>query len=85
MEERCIVCGDIIPEGRQVCPICNREYDGRPALSRRDNKTNICPECGMMEALDDARFMIGKDLSDDSWERYKRNIIDKFKGCDIHG
>ncbi len=22
MEERCIACGDIIPEGRQVCPKC---------------------------------------------------------------
>ena len=22
MEERCVVCGEIIPEGRQVCPIC---------------------------------------------------------------
>ena len=22
MEDRCIVCGDVIPEGRQVCPEC---------------------------------------------------------------
>ena len=22
MEDRCIACGEIIPEGRQVCPIC---------------------------------------------------------------
>ncbi len=22
MEERCVCCGDIIPEGRQVCPAC---------------------------------------------------------------
>ena len=21
-ENRCVICGDIIPEGRQVCPIC---------------------------------------------------------------
>lgn len=21
-ENRCVMCGDIIPEGRQVCPIC---------------------------------------------------------------
>lgn len=25
MEERCVVCGEIIPEGRQVCPSCTRE------------------------------------------------------------
>ena len=22
MEERCVCCGEIIPEGRQVCPNC---------------------------------------------------------------
>ncbi len=22
MEDRCICCGEIIPEGRQICPIC---------------------------------------------------------------
>ena len=26
MEERCICCGDIIPEGRQVCPICEAKW-----------------------------------------------------------
>lgn len=25
MEERCICCGEIIPEGRQVCPNCEKE------------------------------------------------------------
>ena len=34
-----------------VCPICGRAYSGYPALSRKDNKTNICPDCGMLEAL----------------------------------
>ena len=24
MTERCVCCGEIIPEGRQVCPICER-------------------------------------------------------------
>lgn len=24
MAERCVCCGEIIPEGRQVCPICER-------------------------------------------------------------
>lgn len=35
----------------RVCPICGRKYKERPALSRMDNKTEICPECGLMEAL----------------------------------
>lgn len=25
---RCIVCGDVIPEGRQVCPICEAKAEG---------------------------------------------------------
>lgn len=29
MEERCIICGRIIPEGRQVCPICEKEVKER--------------------------------------------------------
>lgn len=33
------------------CPICNREYKERPAISRADSKTEICPTCGMLEAV----------------------------------
>nr|DAT78478.1 MAG TPA: zinc binding protein [Bacteriophage sp.]DAV81154.1 MAG TPA: zinc binding protein [Caudoviricetes sp.] len=25
MENTCICCGAVIPEGRQVCPICERQ------------------------------------------------------------
>ena len=35
----------------RVCPICGRRYTERPALSRADNTTDICPDGGMMEAL----------------------------------
>ena len=35
------------------CPKCKRNFDRLLALSRRDNKTMICDECGMQEALDD--------------------------------
>jgi len=34
-----------------VCPKCGREYSGHPALSREDNRTPICPDCGIREAL----------------------------------
>ena len=34
-----------------ICPICGGEYSAPPALSRRDNKTRICPDCGTREAL----------------------------------
>ena len=39
-------------EEKRICPECGKEYSSRPALSRKDNKTMICPKCGMMEALD---------------------------------
>lgn len=29
MEERCVICGEIIPEGRQVCPLCEKKYGGK--------------------------------------------------------
>ena len=35
----------------RTCPICGQRYTAPPALSRRDNKTYICPDCGMMDAL----------------------------------
>ena len=38
----------------RVCPVCGKTYHDYPALSRKDNQTEICPECGIREALDDA-------------------------------
>lgn len=35
-----------------VCPICNKEIGQYPAISRKDNKTEICSNCGMKEALE---------------------------------
>lgn len=36
---------------RHKCPKCGKYYTGYPALSREDNKTKVCPECGLKEAL----------------------------------
>ena len=36
-----------------VCPICKRTVTDYPAISRRDNKTEICSQCGTTEALND--------------------------------
>lgn len=33
------------------CPLCGCLYSEVPALSRVDNATEICPECGIREAL----------------------------------
>lgn len=35
----------------KICPICDKPYEGYPALSRKDNRTEICPICGVKEAL----------------------------------
>lgn len=36
----------------RVCPLCGRVYGEFPALSRTDNKTLICPDCGTRQALE---------------------------------
>jgi len=35
-----------------ICPRCGKLYRGVPALSRQDNETFICPDCGTREALE---------------------------------
>lgn len=35
-----------------VCPKCGQIYNERPSLSRIDNITLICPDCGTREALE---------------------------------
>ena len=35
----------------KTCPCCGQLYSGVPALSRTDNETLICPDCGTREAL----------------------------------
>lgn len=42
-----------------VCPECGKDYTGYPALSRKDNTTRICSECGIREALE--QFIEKKD------------------------
>ena len=40
------------PAEIRICPRCGKAYHGSPALSRADNKTLICPDCGIREALE---------------------------------
>ena len=35
-----------------VCPRCGKVYTDRPAISRVDDKTPICLDCGTREALE---------------------------------
>lgn len=34
---------------QKICPSCKKVYTDYPAVSRKDNKTLICSECGMKE------------------------------------
>ena len=36
----------------KICPICQKNYSRISAVSRRDNQTLICPDCGIREALE---------------------------------
>ena len=33
------------------CPLCGVLYKDIPSVSREDNETLICPDCGMRQAL----------------------------------
>ena len=35
----------------EICPRCEKGYTDYPALSRRDNATDICTKCGEIEAV----------------------------------
>lgn len=36
----------------RLCPKCGRLYTETPALSRKDNETLICADCGILESLE---------------------------------
>jgi len=46
----------MIVKTKTTCLRCMNEYSEHPAISRRDNKTEICSQCGTEEALIDAGF-----------------------------
>lgn len=61
-----------LQEGKwRKCPKCGCKYAGRPAISRDDNKTEICSSCGRYEALNAKLEHEGKNYRFD----YKGNII----------
>ena len=44
--------GKVEAEQKRVCPICRKTYTEHPALSRVDNETLVCPDCGVVESLE---------------------------------
>jgi predicted RNA-binding Zn-ribbon protein involved in translation (DUF1610 family) len=51
--QRIGVVVDLTETDKKICPRCGRIYERYGAISRRDNKTEICSECGKAEALED--------------------------------
>lgn len=45
----------------KICPRCGKETEWLRALSRKDNKTMICDQCGTEEALDAAGLTKGNE------------------------
>ena len=53
------------------CPKCGKEHERLLALSRRDNQTQICVDCGVLEALEDAGFP--ETLIQDTIKKIRKN------------
>ena len=51
--EMCININDDSFKVFNICHNCHIEYSEPPSLSRKDNKTYICSNCGTKEALYD--------------------------------
>ena len=58
------------------CEKCGKLFSSQPSLSRKDNKTPICPKCGFKEALEAASLPedIIKEMEmafDEAYKKYK--------------
>jgi hypothetical protein len=48
MDDRCVICGDYVPEGRQVCSRCEQV---------EDTTYRKCPECfGKLRLMDTCEY-----------------------------
>ena len=76
------------------CPQCGKIYSGPSALSRSDNETEICPACGMAEALKamdavkaDAAHDQGDPVDDsleaNSWYAKMEDLVIKSSGAEM--
>lgn len=65
MDERCVCCGEIIPEGRQVCPNCEKKMGNGVKFQRIRRITGYL--VGTLDKWNDAKKAEEKD-------RVKHNI-----------
>jgi Lar family restriction alleviation protein len=85
MPERCVCCGEIIPEGRQVCPNCENKpsvlkpcpFCGGEADFLTENFGAkvwvVCTDCGVQTLKEDTNLIVfgkgGKDRAIEAWNR----------------
>lgn len=64
----------------RICPVCKKGYTEPPALSRKDNETLICPDCGTRESLAD----IGIDVEEQNriLEIIHKNMVTVREDCE---
>jgi hypothetical protein len=60
------------------CPLCANEVGQFPAISRKDNKTKICSDCGVAEALAD--YFSAKKREAEKQVAEFQNVLNQFQG-----
>lgn len=66
-ENRCVCCGEVIPEGRQVCPICEARAEAMQDDDSGGYETSPVPETISRQTFSDGI----------SWTAKEKNIIIK--------
>ena len=59
------------------CPKCGKDYEGIPALSRDNDKIEICPRFGFIEAVEAAGY--SKEEMRDQLKAFDDNAV-KYHG-----
>ena len=69
-------------EGKIIrCPMCDNRFEGYPAVSRRDNETEICSDCGQWEAIESFRSGTKQQLARqyDALEADKQEALERIR------
>ena len=63
------------------CSNCGGKFIGHPAISRKDNKSPVCSQCGLVEAVNDfalASFLEDLQISSNTYD--VKIIVEKPNG-----
>jgi RNA polymerase subunit RPABC4/transcription elongation factor Spt4 len=71
IDNRCVCCGEIIPEGRQVCPICeNKVIEEMAKVIKTTEQIARDAHCGLPSPT-----MYAKDLY---WKGYRKQSVGEW-------